>query len=1127
MAATQSDYDLMIVTDATGSMGTFLDSLNSSLQDIIRISATTDCFSRIGVLAYRDYVQIKAKITQWSGWHSRDDTKSDISQSQLLSFVRTLRPLAGGDWPEATRTGLAHAYQLMRPDAKTIILLYADAPPHTELAGGLWKTEQPALLEPEAYGGAGELFADWTSVARTLAKGEKRAQVFSIIEPGSHHRFVPHTTSMFAYLSAHTGGVCIALPMRPSETIISKVTVSLLLAWMGADKQGAKMETDEIATLVHFVDASGIDQVTSEKDLNGVRYLPVSQETKDKDALKANIARSPLSLQTLSQIIPRREHAVMDFAKRYKADAEYQGIVVEQLAEIIESNVSAIALNPVFGTLWRTVCNDRLNAARDTLITRFGRQVDLMQNAEKKGRLKSWLEESYDWAGEILEMIKSVPEEARYPCVFLDPTVRFSQVQTEADDNDDDSMEFSRDELLEIGRSCDYRILRRLGRILTRLTYVNSKEDLPAHVKDIAESEVPKIPMALAQPAHKRKFWKVLLHLVLPGTMLAARPAALLAALSVRMGIKPLEDAAYSELMAWRGNWNTLDIPETWNTNCLGLLLEVDEKHQQQSAHGAGQGLTDDQTILKAEDRKLFDALVNYKLLEMNMDTTLTAKIGWTPDKNKVPLGPVVVCKSCQFPRSVTLMAEDGVCGLCATPCGCESKEVHETLIGGGVSKRDNAATLATWTECSMTDCRAQYVVYNPKKLNVRAKCHYCRQKGTVSKTDPNYATVTQSPCVTCTTCANRIIYPETYRPADFNPTTYTCPGCTNNHATITTQETTPRTLATENGTAWLLRNDANTIPAPFTNRSLFHTISTAVCCPREEEEKEKEKETLTTLFPARVQILPQPPHNVTLTIRGKPIHNTPSLLTALHSWITARRVQAGLCSLCFHTHPKRSLRLACGGRTGCTQRVCGGCLRGWYGLNRPGAVVNVAALSCPFCRRQPTAAARNGFVGQRGLWFLEGLRDAVEEAGEWVYVWCRGCGCAKRFVERVCARGAPEAPGEGWQCEECVVVRRRRRRRGDDDDDDVEMGGGVRDELLLIKECPACGVATEKAAGCDHISCLCGAHWCFTCGEKAAETAGEIYAHMSEVHRTWYGAGGDEDDGYDEEEEEEEEGEQ
>ena len=1099
MAAPQSaEYDLMIVADATGSMGTFLDALNSSLPDILRISATTGCFSRLGVLAYRDYDSGSSKVTDWSGWHSRD-ADTEVSQEKLLNFAKTLRPGGGGDFPEATRSGLARAYQAMRPEAKTIILLYADAPPHMKQAGGLWKSEQDVLQTPESYGGHGHLFADWASAATTLSTGEKRAQVFTIIQVDGYYG--TETRALFTYLSTRTGGVCLSFARRPEATTISQLTVGLLLAWMGADKQGAQLSTDEIATQIQYLEAGDIEQVTSEKAQNGISYLPIPKSSRDTTLLMANLTRSPVSLDSLALVIPRREIPVLNFSKRYKADPGYRELVVEKLGEIIDSDVSTIALNPVFGTLWRTVCNDRSNPARDGLITRFGLQVDKLREGEKKDRIKKWLEESYDWVGEILETITSVPEEARYPCVFLDPTASFAPAGNEGEGDDADnnnSMEFTRDELLEIGRSCDYRVLRRLGRVLTRLTYVNSKEELPAHVKDVAEETVPRIPMALAQPEHKRKFWKILLHLVLPGTMLSARPAALLAALSVRMGIKPLEEAAYSELMAWRNGWNTLDIPETWNSSCLGLLLEADKKHQQalkdaQSANGAADG----QTILKPEDRSLFETLVSYKLLEMNMDTTLEATIGWSPNKSRIPLGPVVVCKTCELPRSVTIMGPAGVCGLCDTPCMCPTKEEHADRLKEGVSSTDNDTTLGSWVECAMTDCRAQYVVYNPGKLNVRPKCHYCRQKSVTARTHPDHAALTTAPCVTCTKCANRVIYPTAYRPSGFSPATYHCPACTANHPTLTTVETTPRTLSTENGTAFLLRNDDAILPTPFANRSLFHTASTA---------------TNLALLPTKLQILPPLGDNQpNLTINGKPIHNTPALLASLSSWILTRRVQSGTCTLCFSNFPKRLLRPACGGRRGCRQSICDGCVQGWYGLNGVGKLINVAALQCPFCRRRPT----DRFVGlPAGVRTLVGLADAVEEAGGWVYGWCAVCGCAKRFVERECARGVAEVVI--FWCEDCSAARRW----GGADAGADAAGGAAGGGELVVKFCPGpgCGVATEKRFGCDHIHCTaCQKHWCFNCGEKVADTDQEIYSHMTAAHGTWFGGGGDGEDYYEE----------
>ena len=58
--------------------------------------------------------------------------------------------------------------------------------------------------------------------------------------------------------------------------------------------------------------------------------------------------------------------------------------------------VTAISLNPVFGSLWRAVCNDRDNDAREELVAAFGLQIERLTQEDEKVRMKLWLEQSYD-----------------------------------------------------------------------------------------------------------------------------------------------------------------------------------------------------------------------------------------------------------------------------------------------------------------------------------------------------------------------------------------------------------------------------------------------------------------------------------------------------------------------------------------------------------------------------------------------------------------------------------------------------------------------------------------------------------------------------------------------------------
>ena len=300
------------------------------------------------------------------------------------------------------------------------------------------------------------------------------------------------------------------------------------------------------------------------------------------------------------------------------------------------------------------MCNDRKSEHRQELISTFGYAVDRVQDPKERARMKKWLEDSYDYIGEILEILDAVPAEQKYPFVCLDPTVKFAK--SGAGGEEEIITNLRRDELLEIGRSCHPKILRRLGRILTRLTYIESERDLPEHLANTTNKDVPKIPIALATREHGFKFWKILLHVVVQGTMVTARPAALLAALSLRMGVAPLKVSAEREVFNWRDHWNDIEISETWSVECLLLLIDADKAYLHDHP-----GKTD--SLLKPEDRSMFDKLVAYKLLEQNLQTSLEAQIGWTPEKTTAALGACVVCQRCHYRRSVTIMGSDSICG--------------------------------------------------------------------------------------------------------------------------------------------------------------------------------------------------------------------------------------------------------------------------------------------------------------------------------------------------------------------------------------------------------------------------------------------------------------------------------
>ncbi|KAK8069628.1 hypothetical protein PG994_006244 [Apiospora phragmitis] len=704
----EQEYDLLILTGATPSMHQYLPALRQALTKIISVSCLTDAFSRIGIMAYRDCEQV---LTEWSGWHNcHDDNKKggDVTREDLIAFAKGLSLGGGLESDEWVKTGAAHAYSVMRPEAITLIVLYADAPPHMIWHDGSNVPLEQQNLKGEAFG-VGNYFADWVSACRTLS-GKTHAPKYE----------------------------------EPADERISK-------------------------------------------------YMPATSHPGYMVASSGNIDLVDVKDRPMKQLIQPRATPISDLSKRYTQNRGYAKLVVKHLRKIVDEDITSITVNPVFGGLWHAVCNDPDNPSRNQLLGRFIAGIQGIINKDDKERAAAWLDESYSFSVEIEEIIREVAEEDRFPCVFLDPKQVWTAGTDQTDHGDHDSdvemATLTRADLLEIGRSCHPKVLRRLGRVLTRLSYVTSADEMPEHIRTMPESELIRIPLALAKDRHQRVFWKALLHLVVPGTKLSGRPACVLATLSIRMGIMPLLGVADQEMLSWKDYWNNLEGPETWNTDCMSLLLDANadfaERHRKREPANSAYP-----TLLKTPDRELFERLVDYSLLKFNMDSSLTARVGWHPDKSRAPVGPLVLCKECHFPRSVTIMAPGGICGLCLSPDADYTRRPKPEVLLLSVSQEDGPSTASTWVVCCNIGCLAQYVVYDSEGLRVRAKCHFCR-RGKKSE---------RAPTVECNKCLSRIIWPDEYRAEDMEIETYECPACVGGYKTIVEAETTPRLLCDENG---------------------------------------------------------------------------------------------------------------------------------------------------------------------------------------------------------------------------------------------------------------------------------------------------------------------------------------
>jgi hypothetical protein len=203
-------------------------------------------------------------------------------------------------------------------------------------------------------------------------------------------------------------------------------------------------------------------------------------------------------------------------------------------------------------------------------------------------------------------------------------------------------------------------------------------------------------------------------------------------------------------------------------------------------------------------------------------------------------------------------------------------------------------------------------------------------------------------------------------------------------------------------------------------------------------------------------------------------------------------------CALCCEQLAPAKVMAACGRRS-CEQRICGPCGAAWYGRNKLGGVLVPRALQCPCCAREPAAKVLRRWNPDAHAAKLPVAIAALpaDVARGHHLGWCRTCTRPRDAGARVCGDEAAPHPAENgtWRCDDCATAAALAKASG-----------------RALPKCPSCAAPTLRDGGCAHITCPCGAHWCYLCG--TAHDAANIYDHINEAHAdTGYGYGDEEED--------------
>ena len=1058
MSKKKAHVEVTLLVDNTGSMGEACRAARESASEVATLLGLLMGQPSLHIAVYGDYD--RSTPNREIGGYSRL-VAGFSAQEEETWLAKFMKPMGGGGMPEAARTALnllvkrdvESKEQKQRPVPRRILFIFTDAPPHDPNS----RLDNEGQQE-EAYLRTHALERNWTALTAAVRK-HYRVVTFA---PAASLQNVKRWFTQLGEVSAVS---------RNTSEEITKCMMTALADLLG-QRPAASAAAEEPAG-----DGQGNSSI--------VYWSPTYQDNPRAGRL-----------HRLDPFV-----SVDMMARMRAADPEFVITAFDRLLDTSRPRQAlALTTNNVLGKYWRALCG-RMRFAEDgkwadkcqAVMDKLSKSCGLL-NPKDRAVLKKWIDESHDDTPVIREMISSALEANKAARSAAVPPAdkkavpsrryRYFVLPNELRDS------ISLDDILELGRGGRFAPLAKL---ISSLEAVEQDKQLalPDDV-DTAPTFIP------AEGLPPLKVFRLVANLLKPGLLFSRQVAMMTAVLAARN--KHLGSLARGLLEKAKGSWVSWErdqdgkqkSPVFWSINFIRLLK-----------------LAPDAALVPRE-KSFRNHYLRVATVVRNHDATIELTV---PLRHDAPRkGPTWKrkCKGCGHHRCFSTFPKGAErCGVCMT-CD-ENVEDNREWIREAKSRNQTVdpaervglkGDVTHWAQCHT--CKANYGIAHISTLNVRPKCYRCR-----SGLDPSVDVVS------CAVCLHRYCSPggsasaalarhaEDRRAvgdgelasrleAHVAAGTWVCPRCVvSPKSLIATSDVKISKLIEENPDLTRL------IPlSPYT--ALMDAKLKLWKRVLEVKSTDDAKAVagvgdVAISDDAKAGAKADAKKKKTLTLGGFRVHDAKDAeaqllkLLLTHSGFTP-------CPLCACDAPVRDMVPACGG---CPQRICRDCRNGWYGQVQAGRAVARGHTACPFCKEPARFDAvrslflsrlRNVRPGKRG-------RDVCAWDAKSVYAACLDCETLKPALDRDCARAAPTV--RNFVCAEC---REAHAKMILDDANDV-----------TDRKCPSCGAPTEKNGGCDHITCICGAHWCHGCGAGEDES-GElfdsytIYEHMRQCSG-WGGA--------------------
>jgi hypothetical protein len=925
--------------------------------------------------------------------------------SNIMRELNLIKSKPGIDFAEATSTAVYYAmknynwWKKQHPNGDMVIINFTDAPPHNN---GIINSGEYQINRERQFLRDKDFPQDWESIAKHLR--ESNVQYMHIIDfnnivilPGKNYNSMGGVYT--AIYPACLAGVAINLPMRRDDCVDESVIQMLkIVSNLVGTKTPVKHYRIDCDTMEGY---TNIDTINKYKKSN-----PMSAD--NTNLLLHHIHMNKDILMT-----------------KFQTDKSYREMVITVLKTIITARypdrIMWLLEIPMYLHLYRIAIHERTVEA-DKIKTEISRVIPKLSSV-KAELLNKALTESLDCTIIINNIINKTPSKN----VFI-----FEGVP----DKD------QRRSILGYIKNFVGKDIKVFTMNMCQITTTSFSDKIANYIPvDITNED----------------FFCVLVHLIVPGTLLSKRMAAHLAILCVRYSIGLLKERAIMYLTEIKGRWLELDkniCPEYFGAGALCILKNA-------------------KNCLTENEWSVLEPYYLLNMLRNRINGTFELPSHWDPNEtsfgraegSQSELNPrrILYCVLCLKERPLDQMHTATECSHCSgnivvdrynlTPEEKQRRREVLCLLYNQSAKQMRRNRKNVWRY-------PQDRRYTPTQILVEYKCTKCR------------VTIQVTKCVLATI---RSMWPSGL-----------CALCD----TVTTES--PKKLIKGVFKDLLVNDISRAVGLTCTTKPIHKLIQDTACH--------------TIDWGSLCNVCE--PEPITINFKGVPVtidNLRDSMLNVSHR---------ADCSLCCSNMSLISVKYC--DNANCMEAFCSDCLTSWFGKNTSGCVFHFTAICCPFCTKQPSKNWMNN-VNQK-LNQIKVPRPEPENIYAWcqscyhVNVLARReCAGNEPHVDNWECNDCVEAKRR-------VIIDAENARL---EAENALLEENERKSILAIAkshnaQCPKCEAPSIRIDGCNHVQCpVCRIHWCYQChidnrsGKGIYHSTIEdfVYRHSRAIHGDIYGS--------------------